>query len=619
MPQDASQSTLLATITGTDRPGVTAAVVGALAGRGLEVLDVEQHVVRGHLTLAVLVTAGADPAADEAALREAAGPFDLEVRTATSSADAAEDTTAEALPAAPRSHVAVLAAPLRPEQLSQVAGAVARAGASIDAIRRLATATPEHPVTCLELDVRGAEPAVLRRDLAAVAAATGVDVAVSPAGLVRHGRRLVVLDVDSTLIQDEVIELIAAHAGPEAQRRVAEVTERAMRGELDFAESLHERVAALAGLDERVLADVRASVRLTPGAEVLATVLQRLGFVMALVSGGFAEVVEPLAASLGIARVRANRLEVVDGRLTGRVSGPVVDRAAKAAALREFAAAEDLPLERTVAVGDGANDLDMIAAAGLGVAFNAKPLVREQADTSLTTPYLDNVLHLLGISREEADEVRRPAAAVAPEGAQDDGAAAAVVLRPLAREDLPLLGRWLDEPRVARWWPDAHTPADLEADYGPSIDGTDPTVLQLALTAAGRPFGFVQSYRYDDEPESRAALAALVDVPSGALGLDYLIGEPDLQGRGLGAALVAACAAHALAANPGAGEVLVSVALGNRASWRALEKAGFTRAAQGEMTPDNPLDPRDHVVYRLPRADARPDAPSGRVPGGMSR
>ena len=613
MPQDAPQSTLLATITGTDRPGVTAAVVGALAGRGLEVLDVEQHVVRGHLTLAVLVTAGADPAADDAALRAASAPFGLEVRTASGTAPA------EVVPPGPRSHVTVLAAPLRPEQLSQVAGAVAGAGASIDAIRRLATATPEQPVTCLELDVRGAEPAALRRDLAAVAAATGVDVAVSPAGLVRHGRRLVVLDVDSTLIQDEVIELIAAHAGPEAQRRVAEVTERAMRGELDFAASLHERVAALAGLDERVLADVRASVRLTPGAEVLATVLQRLGFVMALVSGGFAEVVEPLAASLGIARVRANRLEVVDGRLTGRVSGPVVDRAAKAAALREFAAAEELPLERTVAVGDGANDLDMITAAGLGVAFNAKPLVREQADTSLTTPYLDNVLHLLGISREEADEVRRPAAALVPEGGHDGGAAAPVVLSPLRRDDLPLLGRWLDEPRVARWWPDAHAPADLEADYGPSLDGADPTVLQLALTASGRPFGFVQSDRYDDEPESREALAALVEVPPGALGLDYLIGEPEMQGRGLGAAVVAACAADAFARNAGAGEVLVSVALGNRASWRALEKAGFVRVAEGGMTPDNPLDPRDHVVYRLGRLDALPDAPHPATPGGMAR
>jgi phosphoserine phosphatase SerB len=607
-PTPQHSSTLLATLTGADRPGVTAAVLGALAGRGLEVLDVEQHVVRGHLTLALLTTCGpaaaqqdddgertADLAADlERALRDAAAPFGLDVTTTPGgSGDAA--AAGVVVPSGPRSHVTVLAAPLRPEQLALVAGAVADAGASIEAVRSLATATPDHPVTCLELDVRGAEPSALRRDLAAVAASAGVDVAVSPAGLVRHGRRLVVLDVDSTLIQDEVIELIAAHAGPDAQRAVAEVTERAMRGELDFAASLHERVEALAGLDARVLAEVRAAVRLTPGAEVLCSVLQRLGFVVALVSGGFAEVVEPLAASLGIARVRANRLEVVDGKLTGRVVGDVVDRAGKARALREFARAEGLDLDRTVAVGDGANDLDMIAAAGLGVAFNAKPLVRQQADTSLSNPYLDSVLHLLGISREEADEVR---------GAREDATAlqGGVALRPLRRDDLPLLGRWLDEPRVARWWPDAHAPEDLERDYGPGIDGTDPISLALALTAGGRAFGFVQTYRYDDEPASRAALEALLPVPAGALGIDYLIGEPDLQGRGLGAAVIAAAAAEGFVRHPDAPEVLVSVALGNRASWRALEKAGFERVATGEMTPDNPLDPRDHVVYRLARA-----------------
>ncbi|TXR57547.1 phosphoserine phosphatase SerB [Quadrisphaera setariae] len=602
-----SPSTLLATLTGTDRPGVTAAVLGALAGRGLEVLDVEQHVVRGHLTLALLTTRGPSSTGDddraaelERALRAAAAPFDLEVTT-TPGGSSDDPAAGVVVPSGPRSHVTVLAAPLRPEQLALVAGTVADAGASIDAVRSLATATPDHPVTCLELDVRGAEPAALRRDLAAVAASAGVDVAVSPAGLVRHGRRLVVLDVDSTLIQDEVIELIAAHAGPEAQRAVAEVTERAMRGELDFAESLHERVKALAGLDARILAEVRAAVRLTPGAEVLCSVLQRLGFVMALVSGGFAEVVEPLAASLGIARVRANRLEVVDGRLTGRVLGDVVDRAGKATALREFARAEGLDLDRTVAVGDGANDLDMIAAAGLGVAFNAKPLVREQADASLNNPYLDSVLHLLGISREEADEVRRPVSGGAGAGEHAADLQGAVALRPLRREDLPLLGRWLDEPRVARWWPDEHTPEALERDYGPGIDGTDPISLALALTAGGRAFGFVQTYRYDDEPASRAALEALLPVPAGALGIDYLIGEPDLQGRGLGVAVIAAAAAEGLVRHPDAPEVLVSVPLGNRASWRALEKAGFERAAAGEMTPDNPLDPRDHVVYRLAR------------------
>ena len=239
----------------------------------------------------------------------------------------------------------------------------------------------------------------LRPALATAAAEAGFDVAVSPAGLSRQGRRLVVMDVDSTLIRDEVIEMLAARAGREAE--VAAVTAAAMRGELDFAASLHQRVAALAGLPESIFDEVRAQLRLTPGARTLVGTLQDLGFAIGLVSGGFIEVVGPLAADLGIRHVHANSLEVVDGVLTGRVQGPVVDRAAKAETLKRFAAEEGLPLSRTVAIGDGANDLDMLAVAGLGVAFNAKPAVRASADTSLNLPYLDAVLFLLGFSREE--------------------------------------------------------------------------------------------------------------------------------------------------------------------------------------------------------------------------
>jgi phosphoserine phosphatase len=202
-----------------------------------------------------------------------------------------------------------------------------------------------------------------------------------------------------------VIELVADAAG--LRDKVAGITAAAMRGELDFAASLHERVACLAGLPATVLDDVRAAVRLTPGARTLCRTLRRLGFTLAVVSGGFVEVVAPLAAELDIQHVHANRLEVAGGFLTGRVVGEVVDRAGKAAALRVFAAAEGLPLARTVAIGDGANDLDMLAEAGLGIAFNAKPIVRAQADAAVNVPYLDAVLYLLGIPRaeiEEADE-----------------------------------------------------------------------------------------------------------------------------------------------------------------------------------------------------------------------
>jgi phosphoserine phosphatase len=387
----AERESLLVTVTGPDHPGVTRAVFEALTGPGVEVLDVEQAVVRGHLVLSVLVTTGADAGATMAAVHAAGATQGMTVTCVAGYGDNAPRK-------AGRLHVTVLARPLLPLPVAAIAGCLATHGANIDRVRRLS----RWPVTTVEFDVSGDDPDLLRRELAAICARHDVDVAVSRAGLGRRGRRLVVMDVDSTLIQDEVIELLAAHAGRQAE--VAAVTERAMRGELDFAASLHERVACLAGLPVTVLDDVRAAVRLTPGARTLCRTLGRLGFTLAVVSGGFLEVVAPLAAELGIHHAHANTLEVADGFLTGRVVGEVVDRAAKAAALRRFAAAEQLPLSRTVAVGDGANDLDMLAAAGLGIAFNAKPVVRAQADTAVNVPYLDAVLYLLGIPRAEVEE-----------------------------------------------------------------------------------------------------------------------------------------------------------------------------------------------------------------------
>lgn len=241
----------------------------------------------------------------------------------------------------------------------------------------------------------------LRTTLATVAAKQSVDIAVERAGLARRAKRLIVFDVDSTLIQGEVIEMLAAHAGVEDE--VRKVTEAAMRGELDFAESLRQRVATLAGLDASVIDEVAERIELTPGARTTIRTLRRLGFRCGVVSGGFRQVIEPLAHELELDFVQANTLEIREGKLTGAVVGEIVDRAAKAVALRRFAAETGVPMEQTVAVGDGANDIDMLNAAGLGIAFNAKPALREVADAALSHPFLDAVLFILGVTRDEVE------------------------------------------------------------------------------------------------------------------------------------------------------------------------------------------------------------------------
>jgi phosphoserine phosphatase len=294
--------------------------------------------------------------------------------------------------------VTVLGNPLTPTAVAAITGTIASHNANIDRIRQVA----EYPVTAIEFEISGASQENLRSALADVARANSIDIAVQRASLDRRGVHLVVLDVDSTLIKQEVIDILARFAGVEKQ--VSEITHRAMNGELDFSESLNQRVTLLAGLPASVLNQVRSEIEFTPGAATLCRTLHRLGFHVALVSGGFSEIVTPLAAELGVVNIRANQLEVVDGLLTGRLIGEIVDRAGKASALKEFAKELGVPMSRTIAVGDGANDLDMLNAAALGIAFNAKPFVRDRADSALTSPYLDAILYLMGINRAEIEQ-----------------------------------------------------------------------------------------------------------------------------------------------------------------------------------------------------------------------
>jgi phosphoserine phosphatase len=404
---DSIPRTLLITLTGRDRPGVTSRLFDAMAEYDVEVLDIEQVLVRGRLVLSALVAPGVDEAFVRHAVTRVAAELDMDVEMTAGLGDNGPRHGG-------RAHVALLGAPLRPKAVAGIAGRIAASGGNIDRIVRLA----RYPITSIELDVSGADPASLRVALAEEAVAQQVDVAVQPSGLLRRAKRLVVMDVDSTLVQGEVIELLAARAG--CLDEVAAVTERAMRDELDFEAALRARVALLAGLDVRVLEDVRRQVALTPGARTLIRTLKRLGYSVGLVSGGFTQVTDHLVRELGFDFAAANTLEIVDGRLTGRLVGMIVDRPGKAAALERFAAEAGVPLAQTVAIGDGANDLDMIARAGLGIAFNAKPIVRKAADASVTVPYLDAILYLLGITREEieaadlADGLVTPARVVTP-------------------------------------------------------------------------------------------------------------------------------------------------------------------------------------------------------------
>jgi phosphoserine phosphatase len=383
------RSTILVNVHGPDHPGISAGLMDVLTATGAEVYDIEQIVVRGRLTLNVLI--GVD--GQKATIRDLL-LFGWEQRLHI------EFEVVDPIPTPVKSMtvVTVLGERIEPGDFGAVARSIATGGGNIERIFRLS----RYPVVSYELAVSDGDTTKIREQLMQTAAERPtIDIAIQPEGLERRAKRMVVMDVDSTLIENEVINLLAEEAG--VADRVSEITSAAMRGEIDFEGSLRERVALLKGLDEHALQRAGRRVTVTPGARTFIRTLKRMGMKTAIVSAGFTRFANALASDLDIDYSLSNTLDVKDGVLTGRLAGELVDGPRKATFLQDVAAEEGISPSQVVAVGDGANDLEMLAAAGLGIAFNAKPVVRERADTSVSVPYLDAILFLMGVRRDHVE------------------------------------------------------------------------------------------------------------------------------------------------------------------------------------------------------------------------
>ena len=388
MPNKKSPAfTGLILVSGEDRPGITQNLMNVLSEFAVSVIDIEQLIIRDRLLLTVLITLNEDHAeavaADLQLLQEKIG-LDIAIDFVHH-----EQLTADS----EQLNVVIIGESINPAPIAAVADEIGKLGGNIIGIRRTATT----PVLAIEINIQIPNKSIkdVQRALAKVAITNRIDLAVEPSIRSREAKRLVLLDMDSTLIQQEVIDLLAKHAGKSDQ--VSEITAKAMAGELDFSEALAARVKLIAGLDESVIIDVRKEITLTNGAEKLIRTLHKQGHKVGVVSGGFIDVIEPILKDLKIDYYRANKLEISGGKLTGKCDGEIIDRVAKYKSLVEFAEKEGVDLSQTIAIGDGANDLDMIEAAGLGIAFNAKPKVAAAAATTISTSDLSTVLLLMGI------------------------------------------------------------------------------------------------------------------------------------------------------------------------------------------------------------------------------
>jgi phosphoserine phosphatase len=392
---------VLITVTGPDRTGVTATLTGILSQQGATLHDIEQVVVQGQLTLCLLV----DVPETRDVLKEllfSAKQLGMELDFKPVATADGEARPAATLNEGRRYVITAIGPTLGAPHLHAIASALAAEGANIEKIGRLS----ENTLASVEIHALlppGRDSDALKRTLLSVATSAGFDVSLQRESLYRRSKRLVVLDMDSTLIRIEVIDELARAAGVGAD--VSRITERAMQGEMDYDESLRQRVGLLAGLDVGVLDKLAADLPLTDGAETLVRVLKRLGYKIAVISGGFSRAAEALKRRLGVDYAYSNNLEVQGGKLTGRVVGPIVNAQRKAELLETIAQAEGVLLDQVIAVGDGANDALMLERAGLGIAFHAKPKLREAADTSITAAGLDAILYLLGFSARELQEV----------------------------------------------------------------------------------------------------------------------------------------------------------------------------------------------------------------------
>jgi phosphoserine phosphatase len=390
-----TETHVLVTVTGPDHPGITARLTGIIAEAEAQLLDIEQVVVQGQLTLAFLVSLKAD----RGLLKEllfAAKSLGVELDFAPVDAGSAAE------PAAQRYVATAIGPKLGARELFLVSSALAAHGANIERIHRLSQAELGSVEIQLGLPA-GQDPEPLKRALLELAMRGTFDVALQRESIFRRSKRLVVMDMDSTLIRIEVIDELARAAGVAEQVRA--ITERAMQGEMDYDDSLRQRLKLLEGLDVAVLRRLANELPLTEGAETMVRVLQRLGYRIAVISGGFSIAADALKARLGLDYAYANTLELLNGKLTGRVVGPIVNARRKAELLETIAQAEGVLLDQVIAVGDGANDLLMLERAGLGIAYHAKRTLREAADTSITAGGLDAILYLLGISARELREV----------------------------------------------------------------------------------------------------------------------------------------------------------------------------------------------------------------------